>query len=102
MQQWWRDWALARAKSEPLPVEEPGDFGFYDETGAKEWGIEYLDSNRNPAHLPRPGGVMQQTLGARHDLRVINHLLAWAQWVAWRERRDQEELDKQDLRDYTT
>jgi hypothetical protein len=101
MQKWWRDWALARARSEPQPVDDPGDFGFYNEAGIREWGIEYLDSNRHPGHLPKPGGMLAQTSMTRHDLRLVNHLLAWGQWDVWRTKKDEEDLKKMGIEDYT-
>lgn len=59
-----------------------GDFGFYDPEGILEWGIEYYLSNRNPGHLPRPGGMMGQTAAVRHDLQLLLTLFHWAQGEA--------------------
>jgi hypothetical protein len=69
-----------------------------------EWGIEYLLSNRDPGHLPRPGGIMGQTKAVRHDLQTLTLLFRWAAGEADAEKADQDLIDKHlmNSRDYNT
>lgn len=85
-----------RADKEPERIDLPngGDFGFYDPEGVLEWGLEYYLSNRNPGHLPRPGGLMGQTAAVRHDLRLLMTLIGWARGEASAEEYAQNLVDK--------
>lgn len=55
------------------------DFGFYDPEGILEWGFEYLRSNFNPGHLPKSGGLRNQTIAVKHDIRMLENVKAWAE-----------------------
>jgi hypothetical protein len=101
MQRWWRDWWESEARGECLPVNDPGDFGWYDEAGVKRWGIHYYLSRYNPGHLPRPGGVMALTKAEWHDLSLLLHGLAWAQFEESRRREMNQNALQLSMQDYT-
>jgi hypothetical protein len=101
MQTWWRDWALAELKAEPVPMDDPGDFGFYDEETFKRWFFEYQASHCHPGHLPRPGGILAQTRAVQHDLRVARQLLGFYRWDEVRKKKDQEAIGAMLGEDYT-
>ena len=81
-------------------MPDDGDFGFYDPDGVLEWGIEYYMSNRDPGHLPRPGGIMGQTAAVRHDLHTLTTLFRWAAGEADAEKADQETIERETTKDY--
>lgn len=72
-------------RHEPEPVDDPGDFGFYEPDAIMEWAPDYYLSGHHPGHLPRPGGKLAQTKAVRHDLRLYLTGIAWAQWEKLRE-----------------
>lgn len=90
-----------RAKTlDRIDLPDDGDFGFYDPDGVLEWGIEYHMSNRDPGHLPRPGGIMGQTKAVRHDLQTLTTLFRWAAGEADAEQADEETVNGNLTRDY--
>lgn len=66
---------MASGKDERIDLD---DFGFYDPDGIGDWADAYLNSNLNPGHLPRPGGLRNQTLADKHDLAIYLRGVAWA------------------------
>ena len=69
----WR--RMVNPSSEPVVL---GDFGFYDPDGIGDWAEAYINSGFNPGHLPRAGGIRNQTVADRHDLAVYMNGWAWA------------------------
>lgn len=55
-----------------------GDFGFYDPDGIGDWADAYIASGYDPGHLPRPGGLRNQTVADRHDLALYMRGVEWA------------------------
>lgn len=86
--------------------EEPenvdlGDFGFYDPDGIGDWADAYILSKFNPGHLPRPGGIRNQTAADKHDLEVYLRGYAWAQFEKDDAKRTARQLEDEGFKDYT-
>lgn len=67
-------------RHEPEPVDELGDFGFYDADSLMVWAPDYYLSGHHPGHLPKAGGKLAQTKAVQHDLALYLKGIAWAQW----------------------
>lgn len=83
-----------KTELERIDLPNDGDFGFYDPDGILEWGVEYLLSNRDPGHLPRPGGIMGQTKAVRDDLQTLSLIYRWAAGEADAEKADQDTINE--------
>lgn len=81
-------------RHEPEPVDDLGDFGFYDAESLLIWAPDYYLSGHHPGHLPRPGGKLAQTKAVQHDLALYLRGIAWAQWEQQREAADEAQVQR--------
>lgn len=81
-------------ESERIDLPNNGDFGFNDPEGVLIWGPEYYLSNHHPGHLPRPGGMMGQTVAVQDDWYTLATIFAWAAGEMDADKAAQDEIDE--------